>query len=415
MKIISLVKIVEHRDLTPTYLEMLNSTYPTPKGGLLRVKYFIHTKHTYLKAILECSICSKDKDLWKEGTIMSSKGHLERGKSPCGCSKISKLSEWNTKILIKRLLAKQERDFLGWNGGWKGFSNTRVRFYDKKHDACFQDTKVSYLLHYPEKSWVKYPAYESKFKDYTDKVLRIKNYHSNYLNYTISPLSWYYDNRGGKLKFKWQCNNCHYSGYAPENTFRNKEKICACFNGKKCSSEEERFSRCISVCNSNGLTLISSKHNLKRSTSPVIWQCKKGHTNIWSFNNFSRKDVGCRYCVGHTNYNGFYTDKIKEEDTLYFLRFKSPEGEDFYKIGRTFRINNRLAALSKGYEITPVILFTGNHLDIYTAEQDTLCRFSDFKYIPKGKGKRTREYLNSSIDEMAVIYYLTNRSGIKVK
>lgn len=56
--------------------------------------------------IVKCSVCEKDSELFGEGYFKTSKGHLEEGKIPCGCSSGAKFNKDQWLIRIERVCSE---------------------------------------------------------------------------------------------------------------------------------------------------------------------------------------------------------------------------------------------------------------------------------------------------------------------
>lgn len=119
--------------------------------------YFIGTEHTTLAGNtitvvglnritvgkvrvydLECSVCSKDEELFPKGSITSSKGNLLSGRIPCGCSKNYQWDKRQYTLKIARYCAENNLTFNGYVGGWRG-NVTGVSFTCKNNhvwDTC---------------------------------------------------------------------------------------------------------------------------------------------------------------------------------------------------------------------------------------------------------------------------------------
>lgn len=71
-------------------------------------------------AVLKCSICSKDKQLWPAGSIRSKIPHLNTGRRPCGCSISPKWSASQQALRASRALAEDGYFFIAWENEFKG-------------------------------------------------------------------------------------------------------------------------------------------------------------------------------------------------------------------------------------------------------------------------------------------------------
>lgn len=71
-------------------------------------------------AVLNCSVCSKDKQLWPAGSIRSKIIHMNNGRRPCGCSISPKWSVSQQALRASRALALDGYFFIGWENEFKG-------------------------------------------------------------------------------------------------------------------------------------------------------------------------------------------------------------------------------------------------------------------------------------------------------
>lgn len=77
-------------------------------------------RHTMFK--VTCEVCSKDKELFPQDYFLSTKGNLEKGKLPCGCSKCPKWEDWQFLILAKRVGINKNFIVHGFTENFKGQS-----------------------------------------------------------------------------------------------------------------------------------------------------------------------------------------------------------------------------------------------------------------------------------------------------
>ena len=90
---------------------------------------------------LTCSVCSKDRELFPEGSITSKKYNITIGKLPCGCAKSPQWTQAQYEIRIKRLLDQEGGVFTGWSGENKGGDNKFNWTCKKGHEAKTSITK----------------------------------------------------------------------------------------------------------------------------------------------------------------------------------------------------------------------------------------------------------------------------------
>lgn len=100
------------------------------------------------KYIVICSSCSKDKELWPYGSIVTTKSNFITRELPnCDCNpnKVVR-SESQIVVLIKRLCEKKSLRFLGWTDGvYVGTNNTRMLLECPYHGIS-KNTRVEKFL-----------------------------------------------------------------------------------------------------------------------------------------------------------------------------------------------------------------------------------------------------------------------------
>ena len=60
---------------------------------------------------VECSSCSKDTELFPESEVLISKNNLKQGKKPCKCSAGWKPSNYQYKVLAKKICRVSRRQY----------------------------------------------------------------------------------------------------------------------------------------------------------------------------------------------------------------------------------------------------------------------------------------------------------------
>lgn len=70
-------------------------------GNLEIVSIYSRVNKTVVYKVT-CKICSQDPELFPEGYFLSTKGNLEKGKLPCGCSKTPKWKEYHHIVRLNR-------------------------------------------------------------------------------------------------------------------------------------------------------------------------------------------------------------------------------------------------------------------------------------------------------------------------
>lgn len=148
-------------------------------------------------------------------------------------------------------------------------------------------------------------------------------------------------------------------------------------------TEQEAFDKCKIICENNGYTPLGFPDGYKNTRSRFEYSCPvHGKQNV-RYNNFLSRSSKCPDCWNDrkTNKNGYFPDRIEEQDYLYVLDFDTA----FIKVGRSFDIKTRignLKRLSKIKNIVKLKIFTGTHQEIYYAEQEILkqLRLSGFQH-----------------------------------
>ena len=164
-----------------------------------------------------------------------------------------------------------------------------------------------------------------------------------------------------------------------------------------------------SVCASEGHTFVSPLE-YKNAKSIFKWLCHKGHSCKTSVTGFLQGHR-CKTCRDlNTGINGFYKDRIHEEDYLYIYKIK---GQPYIKVGRTFRPDERLkenqTRINKYYgnrkhKITQTHLFTGTHEEIYNLEQSILSKEFVVYSVDLDDGYGSSELLHESCYDAVVAF-----------
>lgn len=100
--------------------DFIGREFTTQDGSTLKVMESCMTNTNRKVYILECSICSKDEELWPYGSISKDKGGLLKGSFSCGCSKATKWKEWQWVIRVKRECKKRGYIFHGFVEEFQG-------------------------------------------------------------------------------------------------------------------------------------------------------------------------------------------------------------------------------------------------------------------------------------------------------
>lgn len=85
------------------------------------------------KYFVNCIICCQDKELHGQGVFLTSKGHLERGVLPCGCSSRCGWTKEQYIVRLKRICSKKGVLFKGFDGEFTTANKTRVILECDRH------------------------------------------------------------------------------------------------------------------------------------------------------------------------------------------------------------------------------------------------------------------------------------------
>lgn len=372
-------------------------TYKTRKGGIVT----IIGRGEGEKVLVECSICSKDKELFPE--LYSYRGVLRKGIFPCGCSKQPKWKEHQWKVIVDRRCQEIGYDFLGWEGDFKGIY-TYLKLFNPKTGNLWSTTIISNFIHKGHKD----P--NESFQGFSDED-HIRGFFSTG-RFTEGTTFW----RDSSKTSYWfySCPVCSEDEFVNngvcDGIFRGlsgnlKNGNCGC----RCSShhkftEEERVYMIQKVCHEEGLTFLGFEGKYRNSKTPLIWLCKEGHKNSTGIYDFLEQGTRCRKCAWRSsrgNGNGYLHHRRNERDLLYILSFGQ-----YIKIGRSFEISNRLKNLkkeSKIKEIDILYLYEGSHKNVYDVEQAIHKHLEDLGYYHEDSKWSTETFENGSIHDATLL------------
>jgi len=122
----------------------VGKTFPTPKGGTITITgYFSHRRDR--RYTCECSICSKDAELWPKGSITCIRSQVTgRGVMPCGCSQQTRWKGWQWEVMVKRQAKNLGFAFIGFPSGANAF-NSLISLQCARHGA-WHTTRIANFL-----------------------------------------------------------------------------------------------------------------------------------------------------------------------------------------------------------------------------------------------------------------------------
>lgn len=309
----------------------IGSTFNTPKGGLLTVTSLAGKKGTANVAVfnLHCSICSMDEKLWGEGTITSTKGMLNRGLIPCGCSKIVNWSEEQNKVRVERECKVRGYIFHGWSGKYKKV-HTKLVLEDKSN-ADIQDTlDISRFM----KGEGDPRNTLRKDKHLIDSFIE-GGFTEGYTFWRSKRLT----SDGAHRYWFYTCPICSEDDFvkkglcsgvfeAQDITLKNGSKSCRCNrNNYRWSQDQREYQICTALAEEGATFLRWEDEGYINAESKFEWECSKGHLCKSSTSSFLNSGCRCRNCSG-TGYDS------SKKGILYLVEWYG-QGESFLKKGIT--------------------------------------------------------------------------------
>lgn len=385
--------------------DFIGSTFKTPSGGILTVKASYVNETLRKRFICECSICSKDTELWPYGSINAPKYNIKNGNVPCGCSK-PKWKEWQWLIKVKRHCSKQGYKFLGWDGEFIG-DKTKVCLFNPSTGNTWKSTSAGKLLsgqgdpktpHHllqrkPDEYYVKMFMDSGKFPKGTvfkrDNVTKDKFDCYSYWDVECPVCK----------EDIFSSNGFPYIFKASNTSLRDGALPCRCYKGYTKTEAEMRFIL-ENICEEEGHVFkdFTNDYTTVKETS-VDWVCSEGHnckTNLYDFT----KGVRCRACYDNIpkTQNGYYRTRTEEDDWLYVLKF-TRECDQFIKVGRTFVKTVRpreldLLCKTNSKRVECLLRLKSNHDRVWNLEQKVLDYFKrDYRYFHNAEFKGSSECL----------------------
>lgn len=366
----------------------LGSTFTTPKGGVLTVKS-IYSKNTHSHIIycLDCSICSKDSELWKSEDIRSVKNSLVKGHVPCGCASNPRWTEDQTKIRIRRECEKRGYIFHGFDlsksGGKYVGVTTKLDLENVISGVRWNTASVNNFFKGCE------DPVSGSVKRSKGRTLPDEHFVEKFIKagFTEDYIFW-----RGETKGSWyyKCPNCSQDKYV---------KLGLCSGIFKCTASRLKLGNKSCRCSSNyrwtqnqreyhieanleiGSIFIGWCDGYVNSKSKFLWTCSKGHECTTDFNSFYSKGVRCKVCANlkqkeRGNTYGYYKDRVEEKDHLYIIKF---DKDNILKVGRSFDVRKRLMGSGDNLlrlsdhrenQVKVYYIFSGKHEDVFNLEQE---------------------------------------------
>lgn len=197
------MKYLKNSELTVMQKDFIGSKFALKSGAKLSVVDVYGMAGTCALFVLECEICSKDEELWPYGSIISTKGNLIKGQTPCGCSTSPSWSKSQYEILIGRKCSELGYNFLCFVGEWKG-AKTRLQLHNLKNDHKWDSSNIDNLLNNGHGCPLEAG---NKLKTQKERELQINNFLCQEMGSFISWEDGCYSN--AYSKFNWLCKDGH--------------------------------------------------------------------------------------------------------------------------------------------------------------------------------------------------------------
>lgn len=357
--------------------DFIGKTYNNLKGNIISIVRCVN-KESLLEQrlyVCTCSLCSKDSELWPEGSLVLSRRGIREGRTNCSCAGVKySLSQW--KILVNRKAIELGCEVL------------KVYITERKRRALRLDYKslsgkvvknVS-VEHFMKRGFVE--------KGYLrDDTYYIDEYFSN--NVIIDKIFCREDSQHWKFK----CLSCEKTLksldveqgaiFTTKGGSLLKGSVGCLCNSKVSLTEDYLIANAKKVLSSNGNEFISSE-SFNKTRTYIHWKCSSGHLNRTYYSNIVC-GKGCKGCRSLNSGNALYTKYLDREDYLYFMTLKEKDGTQFYKVGRSFNMQSRLNSVRVIYDSAEITYFIkSTHRYIHPLEDfiKSYLRSNSLHYLP---------------------------------
>lgn len=351
--------------------------------SVLTVEEFSYRRSNKIRQcifIVSCSVCSKDTELFPYGSLKSSIQQLKRGSVPCQCSGSCNWTEDQYKIRIERVCKEKGFKFLGWVDGFNSAHKTKLKLYNPITDNTWKSLDLTTFFIRCEDPLIR--DYKSNRHLSEEKHIRVFKATGKY------PEGAKFKKTFKKINtctiWEYYCPSCSNDQYvvrgfcsgefeASQKALKAGAVPCRCNLKYKWTQDMMRF-RLENIFKNEGGTFLNFVNNKNvLGKSKFIWECRNGHVCSTAIYSFISEGHRCRKCsqknVEHS-YNGYYPERVSEQDTLYIILFR----QSYIKIGRSFKLGKRLGdlALESGVRkdhLEVLTTYKGTHEEVYRTEQ----------------------------------------------
>lgn len=321
--------------------------------------------------ILTCDVCSLDEELFPLGSIVAKRQSILECRKSCGCSH-PRWTKNQCEILVKRQCTFLGYTFKGWEGSFKGVLS-KVRLENKTKGYCWSSTSMSSLMskksvplksrgNSKSKARIGFPRFCERYPELASQVTE------DFEN----PLCVYYKCETCSLDKFCKAGLCEGVFRVYKETLKRGGRPCRCSKPYYYTKPQQELRVREAITSLGGRVLGWEDDSIFTvDHGKVVWVCCNGHSNITLLNNVL-VGGGCNSCRKTAGgYNGYYKDRVEEQDYLYFINFNN----QYLKDGRSFHIKRRLTELATAAKLPlPTLkvlrVFTGTHQEVFDTEQE---------------------------------------------
>lgn len=374
--------------------DFIGTTFPTPKGGTITVM----SKLPKNKYMINCSICSKDKELYPDGFSIG-KSNLKSGAVPCGCARSPRWVEFQYRIRIERECLLRNYKFHGFLTQGVVNNKTKIHLECLKDGCHWKSMNVNGFFTdkgCPDCDRVRLGEATRQPDKYHIDIIRESGVFNDKDIFTRNTVL--KDSYGKYPYWDFVCNKCSYdkfvrNGVCTGNFISTRSRLqmghkpCRCGVNHRWTQGEREF-QIKEICDKEGLLFEGwvSEDGYVNSKGSLSWICKNQHRCNTTVDEFVGVGTRCKKCAVQNSSFGLIKGKEQEPDTLYLLEFEDLlTGECFIKVGRTFdRLYKKRLNYFKGfYNVTDLATNHDTHENIVPIEKDYHNFLSEYHYTPK--------------------------------
>lgn len=188
--------------LTKNQQKFIGNKFNTPRGGVLTVVGMVGKRGKTALFGLECSICSKDKELWPTGSIVTTKHRLASGGVVCGCAKKTFWTKQQYETLVKRECERRGYVFNEFAGDWKG-KDTKLKLHNPVKGNTWESTIHNFIDH------GRGCPLESKYNKIWDTAEREDQIKNVLFIEGGRFIGWEDNYKNARSRFTWVCQKGH--------------------------------------------------------------------------------------------------------------------------------------------------------------------------------------------------------------